>query len=306
MRSGNSVIYHLQAVIAVSAWGASFISTKVLMTNGLNAVEVYVYRIVLAYLLTFMLCPRPFMSRSARDEAMFLLCGLCGGSIYFIAENTAMLYTMVSNVALITTLSPLLTILIVAVVYRTEKLSKGVLIGSLVALLGVGCVIFNSSVVVKVNPLGDLLALGAAICWAVYTVVLRPLNAVYSAWFITRKTFFYGLLTAVPFMVFEGTDVNADVMLRPEVWINLLFLGVVCSMLAYMLWAQTIKHLGAVKGGNYLYLSPLVTLVLSALVLGEQVSLVGYIGCGLILIGVVMSDKIGRSKRGDSTRQNPH
>lgn len=306
LHSGSTLIYHLQAILAVSAWGASFISTKVLLQNGLNAVEIYVYRILLAYLLTMCICPRPFRAHSLKDELMFLLCGTCGGSIYFIAENTAMLYTMVSNVALITTLAPLITALIVATLYRTEHLSKGVIIGSFIALAGVGCVIFNSSVVVKVNPVGDLLALGAAICWAVYTVVLRPLNAVYTAWFITRKTFFYGLVTAIPFLIGEGTGITQEVLMQPAVWCNLLFLGIVCSMLAYVLWAQTIKHLGAIKGGNYLYLSPLVTLILSAIVLGERVSLIGYVGCALILAGVILGDKIGRSKRGDSTTSQPH
>lgn len=306
LRGNRTYIYHLQAILAVTAWGASFICTKVLLQHGLNAVEIYVYRIMLAYLLTLAICPRPLRAHSVKDELLFMVCGVCGGSIYFIAENTAMLYTLVSNVALITSLSPLLTALIVALVYRTEHLSRGVVIGSFVAMAGVGCVIFNSSVELQVNPLGDMLALLAAVCWAVYTVLLRPLNAVYSAWFITRKTFFYGMVTAIPFLLNEGVNISCDMLLDPAVWGNLVFLGTVCSMLAYVLWTETIKHLGAVKGGNYLYLSPFVTLLLSALVLGERVSIVGYAGCALILAGVIMSDKVGSSHRGDSTARKPH
>ena len=79
--SRSGVIYHLGALLAVSAWGASFISTKVLLQCSMSAVEIYVYRFVLAYLCTFLFCPRPFVSNSWRDELKFALCGICGGSV---------------------------------------------------------------------------------------------------------------------------------------------------------------------------------------------------------------------------------
>lgn len=287
----STLMYHVGALIAVSAWGASFISTKVLLQHGLGAVEIYIYRFVLAYLLTFIICPKPLFCRSLRHELLFMLCGVCGGSVYFIAENTAVMYTLVSNVSLIVTTAPLFTALLVSVLYKSERVGRGVIIGSFIALAGVGCVIFNSSVVVQVNPLGDMLALLAAICWAVYSVALRPLSAVYSAWFISRKTFFYGVLTALPFLAIDDGSAPISVLLNPEVAANLLFLGLFASMVAYLLWGQAVRHLGAVKSGNYLYVSPVVTLVLCALLLHEHVSAVGYIGCGLILFGLIFSEK---------------
>lgn len=289
-----SLMIHVGALIAVSAWGAAFISTKVLINNGLNAVEIYIYRFLLAYVLTLLLCPKPLFSHNLRDEMMFLLCGICGGSVYFIAENTAVIYTLVSNVALITSLSPILTILISKLVFRSERLSRGFMFGSLLALVGVGCVIFNSSVEVNVNPFGDMLAFLAAICWAVYTLILRPLNATYSVWYISRKTFFYGVVTALPFLIMEPTTTPLSTLIRPEVIFNLGFLGLVASFLAYVLWSMTVKRLGSVKSGNYLYFSPIVTLVMSALVLGEAITVVGVVGCILILGGVILSEKLGR------------
>lgn len=289
-----TLMYHIGALVAVTAWGASFISTKVLLQHGLGAVDIYIYRFVLAYLLTFLICPKPLFSHSLRHELMFLLCGVCGGSVYFIAENTAVVYTLVSNVSLIVTTAPLFTALLVSILYKSERISRGMIIGSFVALMGVACVIFNSSVVVEVNPLGDMLALLAAICWAVYSVVLRPLSAVYSTWFISRKTFFYGVLTALPFLAMEKGTAPLSVLLEPEVALNLLFLGLFASMIAYLLWGQTVHHLGAVKAGNYLYFSPVVTLILCALLLHEPVSVIGYIGCALILFGVILSEKIGK------------
>lgn len=291
---GSNMMYHVGALIAVTAWGGSFICTKVLLNSGLSAVEIYLCRFLLAYIFTLLICPRPFLSRSVRDELLFFLCGVCGGSVYFIAENVAVEYTLVSNVSLIVTLSPLLTTIIVAVMYKSERISKGVVIGSLIALGGVACVIFNSSMNLEVNPIGDLLSLLAAICWAVYSVILRPLTSTYSTWFITRKTFFYGLVTALPFLLLDKTHMSFSMLLSPEVFGNLLFLGLFASLVSYLLWGSAVKHLGAVKTGNYLYFCPIVTLILSAWLLSEKVSIVGYIGCALILGGVIASEKIGK------------
>lgn len=292
----NTLWFHLGAFLTVSAWGVSFVSTKVLLENGLNPVEIYVYRFLLAYLLLLMFNHRRLFANNLRDEVLFAACGLCGGSIYFIAENTALEYTLVSNVSLITTLAPLITTLGIGALYRSERPTRGVVMGSMIAFVGVGFVIFNSSFVVKMNPLGDLLALLAAVCFAVYSIVLRKLNALYSVMFISRKTFFYGIVTALPFLAFEPDMSDPRVLLRPEVMGNMLFLGLFASMIAYAIWAQSIKRLGAVRASNYLYVQPIVTLIASFSILNENISLVGYIGCALILVGLWVSDRFSGNR----------
>ncbi len=294
MNDSSKLIYHFAAWITILAWGVSFVSTKVLLDNGLRPAEIYIYRFVLAYLLVLAVCHKRLFSNSVRDELLFAICGLCGGSVYFIAENTALEYTLVSNVSLITSISPLITTFMLGMIYKSEKPGKGIYIGSVVALAGVACVIFNSSFVVKMNPLGDLLSLSAAISWAVYSLVLRKLNALYSVMFISRKTFFYGVLTALPYMLAEPQMSSPDVLLRTEVWPHMLFLGVFASMIAYVIWAQSVKHLGAITASNYIYLQPIVTLVASMFFLGETITIVGYAGCALILGGLWLGDYLSR------------
>lgn len=293
---GSSLKFHLGALLANIAWGISFISTKVLLNNGLSPVEIYIYRFALAYLFVFIICPKPFFSHSLKDELKFILLGLCGGSIYFIAENTAVNYTLVTNVSLIVATAPLLASLLIGLVYKDDKPSGGFLIGSMLAFLGVALVIFNSSLELKVMPLGDMLSFLAALAWAFYSILLKPLNAVYSTWFITRKTFFYGVITALPYLAIEPRLVSFDVFLRPEVWGNLVFLGAFASLVAYLVWGASIKHLGVMKASNYLYLSPVVTLVASALILNEHVTWIGYTGCAIIFIGVILSEKLNHKR----------
>lgn len=289
-----SILAHVGALITVTAWGVSFVSTKVLLENGLGPAEIYIYRFILAYILILIACHNRLWANSFRDELLFMTCGLCAGSIYFISENMALEYTYVTNVSLLVTTSPLITTMLMWMLYKNEKLGKGTILGSLIAFTGVACVIFNSSSNVEIKPLGDILSLLAALSWSIYSLVLKKLNALYSVMFISRKTFFYGVLTALPFMFFQPEICSPTVLLKTEVWANLLFLGAFASMIAYILWAQSVKHLGAIKASNYMYISPIITLVASVAFLGEPLSIIGGIGCALILGGMWFGEYLDR------------
>lgn len=290
------ILGHLGAILTVSIWGASFVSTKVLLENRLSPSEIYILRFVLAYLLILIICHSRLWARTLRDELLFATCGLCAGSIYFLAENTALEYTLTTNVALLTATSPLFTAMLAGMIYKSERPGKGAIIGSLVAFLGVGCVIFNSSTNLEVRPFGDILSLLAAVSWSVYSLVLRRLNATYDIWFITRKTFFYGVLTALPFALAQPTSTDLwGTLCKPEVAGNLLFLGVGASMLAYVIWARTVERMGAVKANNYMYLQPIITMIISAIVINEHVTLIGYLGIALILGGLWLGDKLSKA-----------
>lgn len=305
--SRKSLIFcHLGALLAVSMWGASFVSTKVVINNGLGPVELYIYRFLIAYILVLIGCHKKILSNSWRDEGLFLLCGLCGSSIYFIAENNAVNYTRVSDVSMITTLAPLLTTLLVGSLYKAERPGRWTYIGSAIAFLGVGFIIFKDGINNTVNAegpdalsttIGDLLALASAFSWAVYSLLLRKLNVTYSSEFITRKTFFYGLLTALPFWIITKEPISPiSTLLRPDVLGNLLYLGVMCSMVAYLLWTWVMSNLGAIKTNNYLYVQPIVTMIFAAILFGKDdpITIIGCIGCVLIIGGLWIGDYMTR------------
>lgn len=297
-KSNKSLLLgHLGALLCITMWGISFVSTKVLLNHDMQPVEIYIYRFALAYILILIFKHSRLFSRSWRDEGLLMLCGLLAGSIYFMAENFALRYTLVSNVSLLTSTSPLITTLLIGILYKNDRPGRGMIIGSLVAFTGVGCVIFNSSFNLEIRPLGDMLALAGAFSWALYSLILKKLNAVYDVWFITRKTFFYGVLTALPFQTLEPSQYSISRIFEiPAVWGNLLFLGLAASLMAYVLWAETVKKVGAVKANNYLYIQPIITLVVSVVLLHEHVSAIGYLGCALILIGLWLGDYLSRRK----------
>lgn len=296
--STKGMMVNLAGFITITMWGLSFISSKVLLDNGLGPVEIYIYRFVLAYFLILIFSHKRFRCHSWRDEGLFALCGLTAGSIYFIAENTALEYTLVQNVSLLTALSPLITAFLAGLIYTNEKPGKGMLIGSSVAFLGVTCVIFNSSSSLEIHPIGDFLSIAAAFSWSVYSLILRRVSANYDSWFMTRKTFFYGIITALPFLIFSPQPGNPiEFLNNREIVINLLFLGIGASMIAYILWSFTVKYLGAIKANNFMYFQMIVTLFASHIILDEPITAVGIAGCALIIGGLWLGDYLNRKKQ---------
>ncbi len=272
-----------------------------LINHALGPIEIYIYRFILAYILLLIICHDRLWARNWRDELLFAVCGLCGSSIYFIAENTAVEYTRVSDVSMITSLSPLLTTLLIGALYRTERPGKWVYLGSIIALCGVGCIVFKdglpesdeSSGSAVYAFIGNMLALSASVSWAVYSLVLRKLNALYTAQFITRKTFFYGLITALPFWLISNEPATTlENLIRPEVLLNIAFLGILCSMLSYILWAYVMGKLGAITTNNYLYIQPIVTMIIAAVLpsLHDPITLLSCVGCVMIIGGLWLGD----------------
>lgn len=302
MRHVKNIWLHLGAVLAVTAWGISFINTRVLMDNGFTPVEVFIYRCVIAYALLLLFSYKQIRAQNFRHELLFVLCGLCGGSIYFVAENTALLYTSTTNVSLITSTSPLINALLVGLLYRDERPDSGLVIGSVIAMAGVAMVILGSGgteseAAVTGSVLGDSLSFMAAICWSLYALILRKLTPYYSPLYITRKTFFYGLITALPFLCLEPSEITLATFARPAVWTNLLMLALFSSSLAYVIWSWVVGRLGAVKAGNYLYFQPIVTLIFSAIVLYEIPGWLGIVGCIVTIGGVYAGERLSMRRR---------
>lgn len=297
-KSGNKnylvILAHVGALITVIAWGTSFLCTKVLMTEGgFSPVEMFTYRFAAAYLLLLLLTFKKIFANNWKDELYFLICGICAGSLYFITENYALKYTTTSNVSLLASISPIFTTILMWLVFK-QKMGLGVISGSLIAFIGVACIIFSSGEGFEINPAGDLLALSASLSWAIYTIVAKRLIPYYNSLFITRKLFFYGVLTSIPLLITQTQTYHIGLlfdMSQPKFLFNFLFLVIMCSMAAYIIWNESMKVLGPVTANNYLYMQPLVTMVAAYFILHEQILPLGYVGCVLIIGGLIISDK---------------
>ena len=285
----KKLFLNLLALITVVIWAATFISSKILL-NTFTPLEVMFYRFVIAYFLLLIIHPKFHKIDSLKEEAMFLLSGITGGSLYFLTENSAVKISQVSNVGLIVATAPIITALLAHFFTKGEKLNKNLFIGFVIAISGVILVMFNGNFMLKLNPIGDILALCAAVSWSVYSIITKKLGSKYNPLYLTRKIFFYALLTMIPFLFTSEFNFDISKLLTFEIMSNLLFLGIVASSLCYVVWNFTVDKLGVVKTNNYIYLIPAITLILSVVILHEKITLYSSLGALLIFLGVYVSE----------------
>lgn len=284
-------IFHILAILTSAIWGTTFISSKLLLQEGLSPAAIMILRFVLAYVLMLPFVKGKWFCKSLKDELLMVLLGISGGSLYFLLENTALVYTQASNVAIIIAATPLLTMLTVNLLDRGKGASKRLYGYSLMSLAGVALVIFNGNFVLKLNPIGDLLTFGAVVTWVIYSIIIAKVQERYSSWMITRKIFFYGVITLLPYFLVEPWDVTWEMMSRTMVWGNIAYLGVLASLGCYMTWNIVIKRLGAVDATNYLYINPIVAMITANLLLGERITPLAIAGTALILVGVYLAER---------------
>ena len=165
MTKNSNFFYHLVAFVTVAIWGTTFVSTKVLMLNGLSPAQIFTLRFSIAYVLMLCFNHRRLFCDSWKDEVKMALLGITGGSLYFLSENEAMNYTTTTNTSLIVCSCPLFATLLVRLVYRDSNRINGIqLLGSLLAFVGMIIVVLNGRFVLHLSPVGDALAFTACIC----------------------------------------------------------------------------------------------------------------------------------------------
>lgn len=294
VKKNSDFWYHVGAFAMILVWGISFLNTRVLLDAGLTPTEIFVFRFIIAYFSLLIICRFKVRYCGWRDELLFVVCGVAGGSAYFIAENTALEYTLISDVAVLVSTAPLTTALMGAIFYRDERITWMTCLGMVIAFIGSVMLAMKNGLVWGESIVGDLLALLAAFVWAFYSMALKRLNRSYTTLFITRKLFFYGIVSAMPFLLLKNNNFDWNTFRQPEVWGNLLYLGLICSMAAYFIWGITVKRIGAVRASNYFYLSPIISMIAAAVWFGERTTIVAYVGCLLILAGVIIAEKFKR------------
>lgn len=290
----NKIHGHIAAIAVVCVWGTTFVSSKVLLGAGLMPAEIFLMRFVMAYLCLACVSHKRWLTRSVTDELTMMGLGVMGGSLYFLMENMALVYSTAANVSILVSTSPLLTALLVSLFYKSERMNGKQVLGSFVAFIGTVLVILNGQLVLHLNPKGDVLAFAAAGTWAVYSLLMKRVMGRYQTDFITRKVFGYGVLSILPyFALVHPMDVHLAQLMQPKVMFNLLFLGLIASTCAYIAWNWAMQKLGAVKATNYIYMQTIVTLIAGAVILGERITVMGLCGMVILIVGMVRALKKG-------------
>lgn len=282
---------HSLALLTILIWGTTFISTKILLIDFMP-VEILFFRFLLGYVVLILIYSRPLRTESFREELLFMAAGLCGVTLYFLVENIALVYTLASNVGVIVSIAPFLTAVLAQFFLEGEKLHGQFLFGFGIALTGIVLIGLNGSFILKLNPLGDLLAFLAPVVWAIYSVLMRRISERnYHTIGSTRRVFFYGLLFMIPALFLFEFHLDLGRLGDIENIFNMLFLGLGASALCFVTWNRAVGLLGAVKTSVYIYLVPVITVAASVLILQEQITWVTGLGTGLTLLGSLISGR---------------
>ena len=278
---------HLIALATICVWGSTFIFSKTLL-DVFTPVQIMLLRFFVAYAVLWCMYPKTEKT-TARDNLGIFFMSLFADTVYFLCENNALRYTLASNVSILVASAPIWTAVLAHFFIKGNKLRKNTVYGSLIALVGVALVVFNGTVVLKFNPFGDMLSMAAAICWALYSVMITHYVHRFSSFFLMRRMTFFAILTTLPLAFFMG-ELNMPLyeFADPHKLFCIVFLGIFGSGISYVTWNIATRRLGIVKVNTYIYVNPFVTLVTGALFLHEPITLMSVIGALLIICGVII------------------
>lgn len=284
------------AVVIVAIWAETFVSSKLLLMHGMMPADIFFYRFAIAYVGLVLLSHQSLWASSLKDEALMIMGGITGGSVYFLTENMALKLSAASNVAILIGTTPMMTAILLAIFYRDERMTRTQVLGSLIAFAGLTLVVLNGQLVLHLNPAGDALALTASILWGIYSLCMKVLSRRYDAGFITRKVFGYGLITIIPwFILVEPLQVSIETLRQPVVWGNILWLALAASLFCYLAWNWIMPRLGVVKATNIVYTQSAFTMAIAAVVLGERITLMAVCGLLVLICGMFLITKRERS-----------
>lgn len=288
---------HGAAAVTIFIWGTTFISTKLLLTD-FTPVEILFFRFIMGLIILYLACPRPLRLRDKKQELVFAAAGLSGITLYYLLENIALTFTMASNVGVIISVAPFFTAIWSRIFLKgEERLGIRFLVGFAAAMAGITIISFRGGETLQLNPMGDLLAFGAAFVWSVYSILSKKLSAYgYPVTQTTRKIFVYGILFMLPMLPVLDFHPDLTAFKNPVHLANIIYLGLGASAFCFVSWNFAVKVLGAVKTSIYLYLVPVVTVITSVMVLKEPITKSLVIGTGLTLAGLGISQK----KKSDS------
>ena len=287
--SNSKLFPYVEALFAVIVWGASFIATKVALQD-LSPITIVWLRFLMGVMILgfVVVLRRQFSLPEKKEWGYFALLGFLGITFHQWLQSNALQTSEAGTTAWIVSTTPVFMALLGWFLLK-ERLGWTKNFGILLAFLGVLVVVskgeLGSISIGKFGAPGDVLILISAVNWAVFSALSRRGLKTHSAsvmmfyimligWVFTTLIFLTGSgMREIPSVTFNG-------------WMAVGFLGIFCSGLAYIAWYDALQALSTAQTGVFLYIEPLVAVVVAFFILGEPITLASLIGGVVILFGV--------------------
>ncbi len=282
---------YLLIIIAVIFWGSSFIATKVALKE-LSPETIISLRLIIASVFLFItaiLLKKDFSINLKSHGFIFILALIA--VFHLMIQVTGLKYTTASNTGWIIGTAPIFMAILAAIFFR-EKIGLLKVAGIIIAMFGLLLLIGKGNItnVDFIKNKGDLLVLASAFTWGVYSMVNKKISLSYSPLMTILYLFIMMAVIIIPFNL-NTASVNSVVNLSLNGWISILFLGLFCSGIAYVIWAYSLRDLESAKVGTFLYFEPLVTVVTAWLLLSESITALMIFSGIIITLGVVLVNK---------------
>lgn len=275
-------------LLVVLIWGSNFAIIKLALAElpplGFNAL-----RLVLASgLLLSLLAARGSLRPPPESRRPLFVLGLIGHCVYQICFIEGVARTSVANSSLILGCVPIAVLVLNAVSRKRENVTA--LHGTGVGLSAVGLylVVGQGAAASRQTLAGDLLAMAALWCWALYTLWSRPLLTRISPLAVTAYSMGYGTLLFLPWAVPDLVRLDWAAV-SPGAWLALAASATLALCVSYVIWYTAVQRIGSTRTSVYSNLVPVVAMIVAATVLHEPVTIRKIAGASAILVGLALA-----------------
>jgi drug/metabolite transporter (DMT)-like permease len=290
----------IAAIGANFLWGSTFMASKVVLSQcpPVTATFIRFAIAVIVFGIIALLRENNFQFSTVKARIGELLClGLFGISGLYILQMTALKHITSSQSAAIMLLAPVFTLITESVLKKELRLREALI--TLVGLVGASAILFDQYRVdfTGVAFQGLLLTVGASLFLGVSVVQTKRLLAVskrgsgFTVFNVTFYSLLIGLLGLIPFLIVEQTHSVQGIPLTPAFWVWSAYLGILCSVVAFLAWNWSIKHVSPVGVAVAMYLKTPVALGIGAVLLHENLTFIFYAGT-LLIIATLFSNQL--------------
>ena len=292
--SRDGVTTYLLMVLTTAFWGGSFVAGKIALREmPPMTLTFFRFLIATAIILPYMWLKDDVRVPERKDLPLLFGLGILGISGYFACQFTSLMYTSAANSSTINALNPLVSSVIAAYMVDEKLTTKKVGLIFL-ALSGVVLTVTGGDINVLLNlsfNKGDIIMLGAMICFSFYGVYSKRATRLYSPLLVTGYVFLFGLIQITPFMLMEGV-LDTVLSFSNEAWASIIFMAIGSSVLGYLIQQITIKKIGVNKTSLFINLVPLFAILFAYIVLGDPVTIINLLSAAIIITAVFMNSRI--------------
>lgn len=282
----NSSLYLLAVIIAILLWSTSFVGTKIAYSSfpplTLGAARFVIASMILG---AIMLARKEFVRPAPKDIGLMGLSGILGTTLYFALENIGLELTTASSAALIVASYPAITALLEFIFFRV-KISMVKALGIVMAVIGVYLISGSSPGESPGQLTGNVILILAGFVFAAYSFITRKVVKHYSMVTVSFYQTIAGTLAFIPLAFIERS--RWQVPSEESLWI-LLYLGIFCSVAAFMLYNYGLRTLSSSTAVALMNLVPIFGVLFSTVFLHEVLRISDLFGGFIIILGVILS-----------------